>query len=341
MGHYNLWLEKYSRRRAQILDSWTGLAGNLAEIRGKVPHDELFQELKPSPPPEGRMCFVDGGEGLRELLGLGIYFIRASGLIHCMGEESGQSELFVRDLDMNVIDYDDHTKDRVELLREAMEFEVAIRCIKEHKPAIVFLDGSLYVKARRKPVECSEYTLYRKKIVRLLKEAKKHDVRLVGVSEDSKSRMLGNHLGTRYKVKFPKFMTDSTILRILAGNSVYRTIQFNPQSKFEADEGIESGLVAGFPTAYIQPTELSNPLRCDVPDWERDFSGILSCIAHLCRGSRHYGYPLPLYIAHMDAHISSSQMDWTERQIVNYLSKQDSVLGEAVLKATRRFSRPS
>ena len=340
MRHYSLWLDKYSRRRAQILDHWSGLAKTVGELRSRIPAGELFLELKDAGEVGSKMCFVDGGEGLRELLGLGVYFIRASGLMLSNAEEAGCGELFVRDLDMNVIDYDDYTKERVELLRDAMEYEVALRCVKEHKPDLLFLDGSLHVKARRKPIECEEYGLYVKKYVRLLKLCRDEGVRVVGVSEDSKSRMLSHHLSAEYKVKFPRHMTDSTILRILAGNSIYRTSEFTPQSKFEADESIEDGIVAGFPTVYVQPTELSNPLRVDVPDWEKDLDGVVSIIASLCRGSGHYGYPMPLYIAHLDARIGSNQMDWTVRQIVNYVSKRDSVLGDAVLKATRRKMRP-
>ncbi len=339
MRHYSLWLDKYSRRRAQILSSWSSYAKAVGELRTRIPEDEMFMELNEAGDVKSRMCFVDGGEGLRELLGLGVYFIRASGLMLSTGE-AGEGELFVRDLDMNVIDYDDHTKERVELLRDGMEFDVALKAVEEHSPEMVFLDGSLHVKSRRKPIKCPEYELYRKKYVRLLRACRKRKIRLVGVSEDSKSRMLTHHLAQKYGVKFPKYMTDSTVVRILAGDSIYRTVEFRPQSRFEADETIESGVVAGFPTAYMQPTKLSNPLRVDVPDWEKDFSGVLSIIASLSKGSRQYGYPLPLYLAHMDAHIASAQMEWTVRQIVNYVGSRDALLGGAVLKATRRMGRP-
>ena len=340
MRHYSLWLDKYSRRRTQILDSWSGFAKTVGELRAKIPSDSIFRKLHDAGEVETRMCFVDGGEGFRELLGLGVYFIRASGLILSKSPGAGHGELFIRDLDMNVIDYDDHTKDRVELLRDGMEYDVAIRCVEEVKPHILFLDGSLYVKARRKPIECAEYELYRKKYARLLRLAKKEGVRLVGVSEDSKSRLLAAYLASEHKVKFPKFMTDSAILRILSGGGAFRTIEFTPPSRFETEENIGEGIVASFPTAYMQPTGLSNPLRVDVPDWEKDLSGILSTIASLCKGSGQYGYPLPLYIAHMDACIAPAQMDWTVKQVVNYVSKRDSTLASAVLKSTRRNSRP-
>jgi hypothetical protein len=335
MRHYSLWLDKYERRRAQILSDWGGLAREVADASLKIPHELLFHELSPIEPDSG-MCFVDGGEGLRELLGVGAYFIRASGLV--LSCDSGNGELFVRELDMNLMDYDDHIKERVELLRDGMEYDVALRCVEEHKPGILFMDGSLYVKARRKPLNCLEYEFYRKKYNRLLKTCKKEGVRLVGVSEDSKSRLFMHHLSGEYKVKFPKHMTDSTILRILSKGGSYRTQEFTPPTGLETGE--PDGLGAGFPTAYLQPAETANPLRVDVPAWETDFNGILSLIAGLCRGSGHYGYPIPLYLAHMDAHIPPSQMDWTVRQLVSYISKHDARLASTVLKPTRRTERP-
>ncbi|MFH1055691.1 MAG: DNA double-strand break repair nuclease NurA [Candidatus Altiarchaeota archaeon] len=337
MRHYDLWLDRYAMRRTQILTTWSGLAKTVCELRSRIPDDRLFTELKDAGEVGYRMGFVDGGEGLKELLGLGVYFIRASGLL--MSKE-GDGELFIRDLDINVIDYDDHTKERVELLREGMEFDVALRCVKEHKPQMLFLDGSLYVKARRKPVECVEYDLYRKKYGRLLRSCKKERVRLIGVSEDTRSRLLSSHLGKEYGIKLPRYMTDSTILRILSKGGPYRSVEFVPRQRLETEGRIEDGIVSEFKTAYLQPTELANPLRVDAPDWEDDFSEAISVISSLCKGSGQYGYPLPLYIAHMDARIPESQMEWTARQIVNYVSKRDSVLGSAVLKATRRGMRP-
>lgn len=340
MGHLGLWLERYGKRRAQILDSWSAYAKTVEEVRLKLPREKIFREVGEECPPEARMCFVDGGEGLQELLGLGVYFIRASGLVLSPAGGETSSELFLRDLDMNVIDYDDHTKERVELLRDGMEYDIAIRSIEECRPGILFLDGSLYVKARRKPIECLEYELYRKKFARLLRLCRREGVRLVGVSEDSKSRLMAHHLASEHRVKFPKFMTDSTILRILSGGGPYRSVEFTPPSRIEAGMGMGDGMAAGFPTAYLQPSDLANPLRVDVPDWERDFDGILSLIARLCRGSGYFGYPLPLYLAHMDAHIPPSQMDWTVKQVVSYMSRHDIILGDAVMKATRRSSRP-
>ena len=340
MRHLSLWLDKYSRRRAEILTSWSCLTRTVEGLRSRLPIESLFLPLKKAESTDELMAFVDGGEGIRELLGLGVYFIRASGLMLSNTDAGRHGELFVRDLDMNVIDYDDHTKERVEMLRDCMEFDVAIRCVEQNKPAMMFLDGSLYVKARRNPIECPEYELYRKKYVRLLKLCKKEGIRLAGVSEDSKSRMLAQHLSNQHKVKFPRFMTDSTILKLLAREGSYRTMEFMPKSRFEAGYRIEEGIVAGFPTAYMQPNELSNPLRIDVPDWETDIGGVISTIASLCDGSGYYGYPLPLYIAHLDARVTTGQMDWTARQIVSYVSKRDSTLAGAVMKATRRTMRP-
>ncbi|MFH1403507.1 MAG: DNA double-strand break repair nuclease NurA [Candidatus Altiarchaeota archaeon] len=341
MRHYSLWMDKYSLRRKQITDKFDELRGKVSEIRMKIPEEDLFCRLDyADEDKKHRMAFIDGGEGIRELMGVGIYFIRASGLLLTTNNGSDEGELFERDLDLNMIDYDENLKDRVELLREGMEFDVALQCAKKHRPEYVFLDGSLYVKARRQPVKCGEYMVYRKKFVRLLKYCKDNDIHLIGVSEDSKSKLMLNYLSSRYGITFPDYMTDSTILRILSGNKMARTIQFTPKSRFEADDRITSTLTATFPTAYIQPTEIANPMRIDAPDWEQDFDYCIRLIATLSKGSKGYGYPIPLYIAHLDARIKSSQTEWTATQIANYVSKKDPLLGDAIMRKTRRILRP-
>jgi hypothetical protein len=342
MSHYNLWLDKYATRRSQVVKKFSEYRKLMDEIKSKIPHKELFLEIiAEGEIPKSKMCFVDGGEGLTELMGLGVYFIRASGLLWSENPGYSKGECFERQLDMNIIDYDDYTKERVELLRDCMEYDVALECVKKHKPEYLFLDGSLYVKARRKPVECEEYGVYIKKYVRLLKECKKEKIHLIGVSEDSKSKLFGNYLTQKYGVKFPPFMTDATILKILTGNKICRTIEFTPHSKLAANDEITTTLTARFPTAYLQPTELANPMRIDVPEWEPSFDRILEIITMLSRGSKYYGYPIPLYLAHLDARIKEDHMEWSTDQMTNYIMKTDPVFGSAIFRKTRRGRRPA
>lgn len=341
MGHFAIWLEKYNSCRDGILEDLSAYKKQIDEIRDRISKEEIILPLPDSGKKySGRMCFVDGGEGLRELMGAAIYFIKASALLLDKKGPRYINEKFTRDIDINVLDYDGHVKDRVELLRGAMEFDVAMKCIEENKPEYVFLDGSLYVNSRIKPIECDEHTIYRKKFVRLLKLCKKKDIHLVGVSEDSKSKLLTNYVGMRCNLKFPKFMTDSSILRMLAGNTRYRTIEFIPQSRFESNGRLSSNLIASFPTAYIQPTPLSNPLRVDVPDWEHEFDKIIDVIIDLSKGSRHYGYPLPLYMVHLDAKVESKQADWSTKQLIHHISSGDPTLRETILNKKRRDLRP-
>ena len=341
MRHYNLWLEKYASRRSQILSKFSEYKKLTQELREKIPEKELLLKINPEEEiPQTRLCFVDGGEGLRELMGMGIYFIRASGLLITHNCGSGKGECFERDLDMNIIDYDDYTKERVELLRDSMEFDIALNCAKKHKPEYIFLDGSLYVKARRRPIECEEYSVYAKKFMRLLSLCKKEKIRLVGVSEDSKSKLLTKHLSQKYKVKLPSFMTDSTLLRILCGNKTYRTIEFPTQSKIESNDETTASLTAGFPTAYTQPTPLANPMRVDVPDWDNNLERAINLIAALSKGSKQYGYPLPLFLVHLDARIKEGHMEWSTDQMINYLLKADPTIADAIFRKTRRGARP-
>jgi hypothetical protein len=339
MGHFSVWLDRYEGCRDRISDDLRNYKAQIDSVRDKISDRGLILPLKtPEKEINARMCFVDGGEGIRELLGAAIYFIRASGLV--MDKSSRGKEKFVRDLDIDIIDYDEYTKERVELLRGAMEFDVALKCAEDHSPEYLFLDGSLYVNSRKKPIECEEYPVYRKKFVRLLKLCKKNSIHVLGVSEDSKSRLFANYLAIKYDIKFPRFMTDSCILRILKKNDVYRTVEFTPQSRFESDDKLTSTLIASFPTVYVQPTQLSSPLRVDVPDWERDFDKIISLIVQLSKGSKQYGYPLPLYLVHLDARIKKKHADWCAQQLIHYISRKDIDLYNSILHETRRGLRP-
>ena len=341
MQHYSLWLEKYAKNREALLGSLKGYKQEIDSVSGVFADKGLILPLEKTVDEDvnASMCFVDGGEGLRELLGAAIYFIRASGLIiDHKGPE--RKEFFVRDLDMNVLEYDDYTKDRVDYMRSMMEFDVAERCIEQHSPEYVFIDGSLYVNFSKRPVDCEEYVLCRKKFSRLLRLCKQKGVHILGVSEDSRSRLFVNYLSGKYKMKFPKFMTDSSMLRLLSKNTKYRTIAFTPQSRFESDGNNGSSLTASFPTFYIQPTEVSNPLRIDVPDWEKNIDGIIKIIIHLSRGSKQYGYPMPLYLAHLDARIEQKHADWSTTQLIHYLSKKDPDLYDTILRERRHSHRP-
>lgn len=341
MRHYSIWLEKYGKNRERLLEKLGGYKREIDSVKEIISEKNLILPLEKTGEEDVKasMCFVDGGEGLRELLGASIYFIKASGLIlDRTGPE--RKEFFVRDLDMDILEYDDYTKDRVDFLRSMMEFDVAERCIEQHSPEYVFIDGSLYVNYSKRPVDCEEYGFCRKKFTRLLRLCKQKNVHILGVSEDSRSRLFVNYLSSKYKIKFPKFMTDSSVLRLISKNTKYRTIAFTPQSRFESDDRNGSSLAASFPTVYIQPTEVSNPLRIDVPDWEKNLEGIIKLVIQLSRGSKQYGYPMPLYLAHLDARIEQKHADWSTTQLIHYLSKNDSELYDTILRERRHSHRP-
>ena len=340
MRHYSIWLEKYGKSRDTLLGNLRGYKEEIDLVRAGIADKRLVLPLdRDRADIAARMCFVDGGEGMKELLGASVYFIRASALLlDKRGEVAG--EKFIRDLDMGILEYDDYTKERIEFLRSMMEYGVAERCIEEHSPEYVFLDGSLYVNFRKRPVDCEEYGLCRKKFTRLLKLAKSRGTHLCGVSEDSRSRLFIHYLSGKYNMKFPRFMTDSSLLRLLAKNTKYRTVAFTPNAKFESNGDENTLLSVSFPTVYLQPTEVSNPLRIDVPDWEKDFDRIISLIMQLSRGSKQYGYPMPLYLAHLDARIEQKHADWSTTQLIHYLSKNDPELYETILRERRHGFRP-
>ncbi|ODS38140.1 MAG: hypothetical protein A7316_00100 [Candidatus Altiarchaeales archaeon WOR_SM1_86-2] len=338
MRHYSIWLKKHDSRGNQILNDLQSYKREVMEIKDKIYDKDLILPIDAEQDheidPDFRLCFVDGGESNKELLGASVYFIRASALLW-----KDQTE-FIRDLDMGVIDYDEHTKERVELLRGAMEFDVAIRSVElKTPPTHIFLDGSLHVNAKKRQIKGSEYGMYRKKLVRLMKLCREKEVSLVGVSEDSTSRLFAHYISALCYIELPKFMTDSSILRMLTKDRCvcYRTIQFTPYSKFASE--LDEDLVVSFPTVYVQPTPLSNPLRIDVPEWEQNFDGIINLVLKLSKGSRYYGYPLPLYLVHLDVKIGPKLSEWNTRQLIHFISREDPDLYDAILRSSRKDMR--
>jgi len=334
---YALWLKKYEEKRKNILENLKRYKKEINDIKSKLTDEKIISDVPEYDDKNDiklrKLCFVDGGEGVEELLGCVIYYIRASALfLHYKNEK------FVRNLDVGILKYDDNTKERVELLRGIMEFDVAEKCIKENSPEYVFLDGSLYVNSKKREVECKEYGIFMKKFSRLLRLCKDRNIHLCGISEDSQSRLLINYLSFKRDIKFPSFMTDSTMLKIFAGNRKFVTKEFVPESKFEFQNNSQ---LVKFPTIYLQPTPLSNPLRIDIPNWEKKkFKEIISIIVKLSRGSKWYGYPYPLYLVHLDAKIEKKQTEWNTRQIIHHITKDDPELYDTIFKKKRRSVRP-
>ena len=326
MRHYDLWIEKYNQRKKQIIDVLEKHQRVLEKIKKKIPAKEIITPLDENEACRlPSMCFVDGGEGYRELLGAGLYFVRASSLL--ISENTG--EKFVRDVDLGVISYDEYTKERVEFLREVMELDVAVKTVKKYRPEYVFLDGSLYVKASRKAIECVEYSDYIRKFHELLATVKKMGVHLVGVSEDSKSRLLKQYLSTKYSVSFPDFFTDPTILDFIVDEKKYSTIKLSLK---------KDGTY--YTSAYIKLHELANPLRVDVIGGDDEFDDAVKIIRALSQGSSHYGYPMPLYLAHLDAKINAKHADWSSKRLKHHALRENPELGGALFGKTRRDLRP-
>lgn len=332
-SRYSLWLEKYKKNKSTILRDLKNCQKGVEKLKDIIPQEEEL--LLPIPNFQSQQqssCFVDGGEGIEELLGGVIYFIRASGLLWEKLKGGRVKQKFIRNLDLGILKYDDYAKERVEFLRAGLEIDIAMRCLEEYSPHYLFLDGSLEVNSNSKKILGQEGEVYRKKFSRLLRVAKSKGVRLCGISEDSHSRLFLRHLSHKYAVKFPPFMTDCSFLKMLAGNKKFMTPSFLPGFSLAS---------ANFSTLYLQPTPLSTPLRIDVPPWEAaNFPEIVSFVTQLSQGSKNYGYPLPLYLVHLDAKIGKKQSLWSTKQIIHHIFKDDPQLYDSVLREKRRDLRP-
>lgn len=328
MSRYSLWMEEYKKNKRVILKNLKKYKGEIEEVMENIPKKEILSSLSSPKEDKKRACFVDGGQGMQELLGGVIYFIRASGLL--WDERKQGEQEFIRNLDLGILKHDDKTKDKVELLRGGMEFDVAKKCVEKFSPEYLFLDGSLQVDSQRK-FSGEEYEAYRKRWNRLLRTVKKERPTLCGISEDSSSRLFLSHLCDKYDISFPSFMTDCSFLKMLAGKTKFKTQTFSPSlGSFD------------FSTFYLQPTPLSTPLRIDVPSGEKNKTEeIVSFVSRLSQGSKNYGYPLPLYLVHMDVEIKEKQARWSTKQIIHHVFKDDAELYDSVLREKRKDIRPT
>ena len=63
MRHYPLWLEKYSRRRDQILNELKKHKDTINEIHEKIRDKDIILPIKKTTmSKKASFCFVDGGE---------------------------------------------------------------------------------------------------------------------------------------------------------------------------------------------------------------------------------------------------------------------------------------
>ncbi|HDN83362.1 MAG TPA: DNA double-strand break repair nuclease NurA [Candidatus Altiarchaeales archaeon] len=331
MGRYDLWLRKYEEKKKLILEEIQTYRLELKRVIEQLKEKNLFTKIDEKRKIDATICFIDGGDAIKELLGASIYLIKASALVLEKRSDKLSNERFLRDLDFGVLEYEENNKERVELLRCLMEFQLGRDCIKKFNPDFLLMDGSLYVNANKRYSQPKLVIKHRALFNSLLKEAEKNGTKLIGVSEDSRSRVLVNYLTNRYNLKIPRFITDSTLIKITAKDNICKSITFKPLA-----DGSEKDYE--FQTFYLQPTPLANPLRIDVPDLGYDIEEIASLVYNLSLGSRSYGYPIGLHLAHLDAKVEAFEMEWCTKQLAKVLEQDE--LFSVMLRKTRRELRP-
>jgi len=321
-------MEKFRKRSGELAGELEEYGRWVSGLKNALTGVNLISDVAESDY-NGKSAYVDGGEGFYELLGSGFYFIRSTALV-----DDGGEHFFIRDLDLDLIEYGDNTDERVSLKREIMEFDTALKTV-EDGCSLLVLDGSVHVKLTQPKVDCPEYPEYVEKARRLVDECAKKNVSIIGVSEDSRSRILTNQVGAQIDLRIPSSLTDSSLLKIVGGEKVFKSRTFNAV----CDESV-LGKRISTPTLYLQPTPVSHPLRIDFMDGEENIEALTGFIYKLSRQSRNYGYPLPLYIAHLDCALKPEHVEWCARLMIKNALKFRPELSRAILGDTRRNMRP-
>lgn len=355
MNYYALWSSRMKEKGREIDRLVAGIHGDMGRVLDESGLEGIAYGIRPKDAPKRlSLGAVDGGEGLKELSGIAVYMIRASGVFSRDGGE------FLRDLDLGVIQLDRQTKAKVQFMRATMEYNIARELAHRFKPDYLLIDGSLLVGVEVDPIRINEYRLYIASLRTLIESCEKLGVQLVGVSEDSSSRGLiaylseKNHFDRR-TMRTLRSLTDASLIqsyiqsRILKQGKKFECLATKPFLPV-SDKGRDwikkhTGIDRTFPTFYLQATKFGRALRVDYPaDGRADgkkAEKLASLLASLSQALKRYGYPLPLYVAHQDAELPRSLMDKTslliEKQI--FRSFRDEYI--SIYAPKRRDSRPA
>jgi hypothetical protein len=354
VDYYSLWSRRIKEKGKEINRMMGDMHGNIGRVLDESALEGMVygMELK-SAPKRLSLGAVDGGEGLKELSGVTVYMIRASGFFIKGGGE------FIRDLDLGVIRLDRQTKAKVQFMRATMEYNVARELAHKFKPDYLLIDGSLLVGVEIDPIRINEYRLYIASLRALIESCEKLGVQLVGVSEDSASRGLIAYLSEKSHLdrkiaSVLSSLTDASLIQFYIQNKLLKqgkkfeclaTRQFLPVS----DKGRDwikkhTGIDRDFPTFYLQATKFGRSLRVDYPTDgktdDRKAEKLASLLASLSQTPKRYGYPSPLFLAHQDAELPRSLMDKTSLLIEKQIFKSFRDEYISIYARKRRDSRP-
>jgi hypothetical protein len=329
------------------------LKGIVQEIN-KLNYDfyELAEIIKPR-----RIAALDGGGFSTEFVGISVIPARAAGAIF----EKNKDPIWIERNDVEILTLEEDPKNYASLFRDYLELCVAQE-LANLKPDVLILDGSITNFAYKGIPESIRYLLEEDKdledismkdklnklFLQFIKAAYdfityciENDVLLLGVSKDSRAKILTSHIYKKLNKKKPS-INDTTLVNILAkGRKGFtKPIIFKPEIRgirekiWKASNVFQEDSLQSFFLTYFILKEGAQPIRVDSLLPQKD--GLKTIQEIMTTYHDGNGFITPAYLTHNRAHM---QQDLGNR-IVNYLAQ--SVLDDspetfqAFLKQRRR-----
>jgi hypothetical protein len=319
------------------------------DIRASSP--EVISKIQDMPNKNIKICGVDGGFIKKEFNGLTLVIRRAVGTCFYFSNNQLSVEYFPSknpQPESLILTPDFSTEDIniiANLKRVEIEIKTAIECVKNFKPDIIILDGSIVIHPSIIPKNNSgAYETY-KQVVLLFRELYKlcsdNEIMLAGTSEDSRGKKFCNLLRNQLFQKKPQSKilassNDTTFLYYLLEVGE-KTTHFSYSATENlpglSDLGEWRSKIFG---VYIKPVKYDRPLRIDFlasnPKLMVDkISAIINAIS--CQ-NRTYAYPSVLIEADARAKLSENDLEVFNKAL------REKLLHDPILFELRREQRP-
>jgi hypothetical protein len=338
-------IHKIAEHITNISQARAELASNLRksspEIISQI-HELKINDLK--------VCGVDGGFLRKEFHGLTLLIRRAVGVCFSysniveakyLPSRNPQPEPLIltpefSSEDINILS---------NLKRVEIELKTALDCVKEFKPSIILLDGSIVLHPSSVPKRnTAAYESYTQVILlfrELYKFCSDNQIMLAGTSEDSRSRNFCNVISKQLlsgkpEAKILDSANDTTFLHYLLKKGE-RTTHFSYSASGDmpglSDLGEWRSKVYGM---YIKPVEFDRPIRIDflASNAQLQADKISAIVNAISCQNRTYAYPSVLIEADARAKLSEKDLG------VFYKALREKLGMDPSLFELRRETRP-
>ncbi len=345
-----IWIDEIEAKSEEIANKIISKFLSVKNLKDKVDWND-FEYVSRDIENIKRIGVIDGGNNTIESVGIVIYMVRATGIIF----EEGKKPKYFRNLTIDTLIPFTKVRDRVRLIRDTHEIELA-RTLVEEKVDILIIDGSLFGLAARPPpgtqIEYKkkpdrswfqDYIRFMNSLYNLLDTAEQAESYssseppiILGLSKDSRAQHFLNRLNLMSDYQE---LTDSSFFWLVSeGKPGFVNPQVFDLTKFRMwlPEEVEH-LWEKYQVMYSSYAILRNraqPLRVDFPTWNKGREEEL--FSFLLEYADDDGYIFPMHFPHRESKVQDILMEKTYNAISAKILSRDEEVFQACFRKSRR-----